>query len=114
SSALRAFMQDLQASQLAERVVVMAFSEFGRRVEENGSAGTDHGCAGPMFLAGPSVRAGLIGDHPSLTDLDQGDLKMSTDFRQVYAGLLQNWLGVAAGQVLGQEFSPLACLKGTG
>lgn len=113
SSALRAFMQDLQASQLAERVLVMAFSEFGRRVEENGSAGTDHGCAGPMFLAGPSVRAGLIGDHPSLTDLDQGDLKMSTDFRQVYASLLQGWLGVAAPQVLGQEFSPLGCLKGS-
>jgi uncharacterized protein (DUF1501 family) len=107
---LKAFLNDLKAAQLDERVVVLAFSEFGRRVEENGSAGTDHGAAGPVFLAGPSVRGGLIGKHPSLTDLDQGDLKMAIDFRQVYATLLQQWLGVDAQQSLQGSFTQLALL----
>jgi len=107
---LKAFLNDLKAAKLDERVVVLAFSEFGRRVEENGSAGTDHGAAGPVFLAGPSVRSGLIGQHPSLTDLDQGDLKMAIDFRQVYATLLEQWLGVDAPQLLKGEFPQLNLL----
>src|SRR6185312_6421320 len=74
---LKAFLNDLKSSKLDDRVVVLAFSEFGRRVQENGSAGTDHGAAGPAFLAGAKIRGGLVGNCPSLTDLDQGDLKMS-------------------------------------
>jgi uncharacterized protein (DUF1501 family) len=113
AGALKAFLNDLRAAHLEERVVVVAFSEFGRRVEENGSAGTDHGAAGPVLLGGPSVSGGLIGAHPSLTDLDQGDLRMSIDFRQVYATLLANWLGVDPKTVLGQTFEPINCLKHT-
>lgn len=96
SQGLRAFLEDLKSAKLDQQVAVMAFSEFGRRVQENGSAGTDHGVAGPMFLAGGAVQGGLVGAHPSLTDLDDGDLKVAIDFRQVYATVLQKWLGVAS------------------
>ena len=111
SGAVGAFLNDLKAAKLAERVLVMAFSEFGRRVKENGSAGTDHGSAGPVFLAGSSVRDGLVGDHPSLIDLDQGDLKMSIDFRSVYASILKDWLGIDAISVLGKTFPAVSLLK---
>ena len=111
SAALKAFLDDLRAAKLEERVVVLAFSEFGRRVEENGSAGTDHGAAGPVFLAGSSVRGGLIGEHPPLTDLHQGDLKMSIDFRRVYAAILADWLGIDATAVLGSRYAPIELLK---
>ncbi|MCG8649079.1 MAG: DUF1501 domain-containing protein [Pirellulales bacterium] len=90
--ALNVLMSDLDAHGHGDRVLAMCFSEFGRRVAENASEGTDHGTAGPIFLAGTKVRAGLIGRHPSLTDLDQGDLKYHTDFRQVYAAILEDWL----------------------
>ena len=110
--ALRAFLDDLAAAGLAERVVVLCFSEFGRRVAENGSAGTDHGTAGPVFLAGTRVNAGLAGTYPSLTDLDDGDLKASTDFREVYAGVLEDWLGVPSRLALGGRFEPLRLLRG--
>lgn len=110
SSSLKAFLDDLKGAKLDERVVVLAFSEFGRRVEENGSAGTDHGAAGPVLLAGTPVKGGVIGVHPSLSDLDAGDLKMSIDFREVYAALLANWLGVDAAGVLGAAFKPVACV----
>ena len=76
SASLRAFLDDLAASRLADRVLVLVFSEFGRRVAENGSKGTDHGTAGPVLLAGPCVRPGLHGAYPSLTDLVDGDLKI--------------------------------------
>ena len=89
----------------------MAFSEFGRRVAENASGGTDHGVAGPMFLAGPAVRGGLIGKHPSLANLDQGDLRMSIDFREVYSALLQHWLDVAPAPIVGEQFEPINCLR---
>lgn len=105
SEGVRAFLKDLSSAKLAERVVVLTFSEFGRRVEENGSEGTDHGAAGPVFLAGDSVRGGLVGDHPSLSDLDDGDLKMSVDFRSVYSTVLTKWLGIDARPVLGEEFA---------
>jgi uncharacterized protein (DUF1501 family) len=107
SSALKAFLDDLRASKLEDRVVVMAFSEFGRRVEENGSAGTDHGVAGPVFLGGTPIAGGLVGRHPSLVELDEGDLKMSIDFRRVYATVLDQWLDVPSGDVLAEKFEPL-------
>jgi len=94
SQGLKAFLDDLKVTNLDQQVAVMAFSEFGRRVQENGSAGTDHGIAGPMFLAGGALRSGIVGAHPSLTDLDEGDLKFSIDFRQVYSTVLTKWLGV--------------------
>lgn len=107
AGATGAFLTDLKESKLDDRVVVMAFSEFGRRVDENASAGTDHGAAGPVFVAGSSVKGGFIGDHPSLTDLDQGDLKMQYDFRRVYASLLDRWLGVESKTILGSSFDVL-------
>ena len=94
AGALQGFLDDLAAAKLAERVIVMAFSEFGRRPEENGSLGTDHGTAAPVFVAGPSVRAGLFGKTPLLGDLVDGDLRWSTDFRTIYATLLHHWLEV--------------------
>ena len=78
------------------RVRLMTFSEFGRRVKENGSRGTDHGAASCLFVAGPSVKGGVVGKHPSLADLDADDLKFHTDFRRVYATLLDDWLGATA------------------
>ena len=93
SDAVTALIQDLISQGQGDRLLAMCFSEFGRRVAENASAGTDHGTAGPMFFAGTKVNAGLIGRHPSLNDLDEGDLKFHTDFRQVYATVLEDWLG---------------------
>jgi uncharacterized protein (DUF1501 family) len=111
AGALRAFLDDLAAAKLAERVVVMAFSEFGRRPAENGSLGTDHGTAGPLLLAGLSVKPGLVGKAPLLGDLQDGDLKWSTDFRSVYATLLDGWLKIPSEDVLGQRFEKLPVLK---
>ena len=82
----------------------MVFSEFGRRVGQNGSGGTDHGTAAPMYLVGDGVVPGIRGDHPSLTDLDQGDLKFTVDFRSIYAAVLEDWMGADAVQVLGGRF----------
>ncbi len=109
--AVRAFLDDLRAAKLDDRVVVMAFSEFGRRAEENGSLGTDHGTAGPVFLAGSSVKAGLAGKTPRLADLRDGDLEWSVDFRSVYATLLDQWLSLPALEILGAHFDPLPVLK---
>jgi uncharacterized protein (DUF1501 family) len=114
SEGLAAFVDDLAAAGLAERVLVFGFSEFGRRVAENGSAGTDHGAAAPVFLAGPGVRAGVHGDYPSLTDLDDGDLKPHIDFRQVYATLLEEWLNLPSEAALGGRFERLAILRERG
>lgn len=108
STSLKAFLDDLRAASLDDRVAILAFSEFGRRVQENGSAGTDHGAAGPVFVAGPRLKGGLVGDHPSLADLDDGDLKMSVDFRQVYATLLDQWLNVDSRRVLSEKFEPVS------
>ncbi len=109
--ALRAFLDDLQAAGLAERVAVLCFSEFGRRVAENGSQGTDHGTAGPVLLAGPRVRPGLVGRAPSLTDLEDGDLKSGIDFRRVYATVLDDWLGLPARAALGDAFEHLPLFR---
>ena len=108
--ALAAFQADVAAHGHADRVLTIVFSEFGRRVVENASGGTDHGVAGPMFLLGNPVKGGLHGTHPSLTDLDEGDLQMTTDFRSVYAAVLQRWLEAPAAAVLGREYPRLAVL----
>src|SRR5262249_55146935 len=107
SGALRAFLDDLAAAKLAERVMILCFSEFGRRVAENGSQGTDHGTAGPVFLAGPGIKAGLIGKSPCLLDLEQGDLKIGIDFRRIYATLLEDWLNLPSEPALKGRFERL-------
>ncbi len=111
SSALSAFYQDLAQTGHAERVLLFSFSEFGRRVQENASEGTDHGAAAPVFLAGPSVSPGVHGALPSLTDLDDGDIKFHTDFRRVYATILDRWFGANSADLLGERFEPLDFLK---
>ena len=110
SQGINAFLDDLKAAALDDRVVVLCFSEFGRPVTENASLGTDHGTSGPVFIAGSKVKPGLYGKTPSLTDLDGNDLKMSLDFRQVYATLLQHWLNVSTQPVLGGTFEPVKFL----
>ncbi|MHB1558387.1 MAG: DUF1501 domain-containing protein [Isosphaeraceae bacterium] len=108
---LRAFHDDLAAAGRAEEVLTMAFSEFGRRPEENGSFGTDHGTAGPVILAGKSVRPGPAGTTPKLADLVDGDLRWNIDFRRVYATILDGWLGIPSESVLGQRFEPVPILN---
>lgn len=110
SAAVGAFMADLKAEGRQRDVVVMIFSEFGRRVRENSSAGTDHGAAGVLLVAGGSVKGGLYGRSPSLTDLSDGDLKASVDFRACYATVLERWLDVPADRVLPGRVAPLAFL----
>lgn len=107
--ALAAFQRDLAHRGVAERVLTMVFSEFGRRVAENGSGGTDHGAAAPMFLCGAAVRGGVHGEHPGLQpeQLLRGDLRHQTDFRQVYATVLERWLGAPSAPILGASFAPL-------
>lgn len=100
AQAVNAFYKDLDAQDSAGRVLTMSFSEFGRRVSQNASQGTDHGTAAPMMLFGSMVKAGVVGDQPSLSDLDQGDLKYKIDFRSVYAGILDNWLATDSQTVL--------------
>src|SRR5205823_14373160 len=106
-----AFWKDLKKQENDDRVMMMTFSEFGRRVEQNASGGTDHGAAAPMFLFGPKLKPGVIGRHPSLTDLDAGDLRFAIDFRSVYATILQNWLDAPSKPVLGNQFATLPILK---
>lgn len=106
SDALRAFLRDVAAHGHGRQVVALAFSEFGRRVAENASNGTDHGAAAPIYLAGERVKAGLHGPHPSLTDLDDGDLKHHTDFRRVYAAVLEHWLKWPSREILGAKHPP--------
>ncbi len=103
-TAVTAFFTSLEGSPEGSRVVLVAYSEFGRRVAANGSGGTDHGTAAPMFVAGPRVKGGFYGEEPSLTNLDNGDLKFTTDFRSVYATLLEQLIGVEAKAALGKPF----------
>jgi uncharacterized protein (DUF1501 family) len=106
SGAITAFYKDLAPRGHKDRVCVMTFSEFGRRARENGSRGTDHGSGAPMFLIGGKVKGGIVGEHPSLSKLEMGNLKHSIDFRQVYAAVLDRWLGVPSKDVLGGVFEP--------
>ena len=109
--ALKAFQDDLAAQGNEDRVLTVVFSEFGRRVAQNGSGGTDHGTAAPMFLVGSRVRPGILGNHPSLGDLDRGDLKFGIDFRSVYAGILGDWMQADSEAILGRKCTPAQILK---
>jgi uncharacterized protein (DUF1501 family) len=111
SGALAAFQKDLDKLKLVDRVLVMTFSEFGRRVDENASQGTDHGAASCLFLCGSKVKGGLAGTYPSLAKLGEGDLIHTVDFRAVYATLLEKWLGCDVEKVLGEKIKPLDFLK---
>ncbi len=106
---VKAFVEDLRGQGNLGRVLLMTFSEFGRRVAENANGGTDHGAAAPMFIVGGKVKSGLLGEYPSLApaDLFQGDLKFKVDFRCVYAGVLEKWLGTRSEPILGRSFTPL-------
>jgi uncharacterized protein (DUF1501 family) len=108
ADAVRGFIEDVARLGRGDDVAVMIFTEFGRRVEENGSLGTDHGTATPMFLVGKGVKGGFYGQPPSLTDLDDGNMKMTTDFRRVYATAIKEWLGYDQTQaVLKGRFAPM-------
>jgi uncharacterized protein (DUF1501 family) len=108
NDAVAAFVSDLKQQGNFERVLLMTFSEFGRRVQENANSGTDHGAAAPMFVLGGAIKPGLFGKYPSLTDLDHGDLKFNTDFRSVYGTVLDRWLKAPSEIVLGRKFPALA------
>ena len=104
NGALSSFVADLKAQGNFSRILMISFSEFGRRVVENASGGTDHGAAAPLFVLGGGVKPGLYGTYPSLTDLCDGDLKFNTDFRSVYATASEKWLGAPSEQVLGRKY----------
>jgi len=112
AGAVAAFFEDLKQAKLADRVSLLAFSEFGRTIRENSSAGTDHGTAGVVFLAGPGVKGGLATKMPSLTDLAGGEPKMTADFRRVYATVLGDWLGLPGRMALGGNFERLPLFRG--
>ncbi|MEN7549552.1 DUF1501 domain-containing protein [Rapidithrix thailandica] len=108
ASGIEAFVKDLQQGGTFEEVLILTFSEFGRRVEENASKGTDHGTANNLFVIGKSLKqAGVYNPAPNLTQLDHGDLIYSIDFREVYASILEKWLDLPGKQVLGRAFQPL-------
>lgn len=107
---LGAFLEDMRRTEAGRNLVVMVFSEFGRRVVENGARGTDHGTAAPMLVAGAAVKGGLYGAHPSLTELEDDELRYTTDFRSVYGTLISNWFGADATAVLGAEYPSLSFL----
>lgn len=113
AEAVRAFMDDIKAAGRTQDVLLMTFSEFGRRVKQNGSNGTDHGTASNVFLFGgngaaPASQSRVVNAAPNLTDLDEGDLKYSVDFRSIYATLLRDWLKVDDVAILGRKFDTLA------
>ncbi len=111
SGALSAFLADLDEHDHGDRVLTLCFSEFGRRVTENASKGTDHGTAAPLFLAGNKVKSGLIGKHPDLNNLENGNLRHHTDFRQVYAGILKQWFNASPKEILHGNFKPVDVVK---
>jgi uncharacterized protein (DUF1501 family) len=107
SDSISAFQKDLEEHNVDKDVVLMTFSEFGRRVAQNNGNGTDHGTAGPVFVVGSSVKSGVYGDYPSMTDLDSGDLKYSVDFRCIYSTILERWLSADSRRILGGHFDQL-------
>lgn len=111
AQATKAFYADLKAQRNESRVLTMSFSEFGRRVGQNASGGTDHGTAAPMFFFGPMVRAGVLTEHPALNELDDGDLRYRVDFRSVYAGVLKDWLKADPVKVLEGSFEVAPLIK---
>ncbi|HEY5314306.1 MAG TPA: DUF1501 domain-containing protein, partial [Pirellulales bacterium] len=111
AESLFAFQHDLEQLKIADRVVTIVFSEFGRRVDENASGGTDHGAASCLFALGSQVQGGLVGKYPSLEKLGDGDLIFNTDFRSVYATLLDRWLLASSAGLLGGKFEHLPLLK---
>lgn len=111
AAAMKNFLATLERDMLLDRVLVLTFSEFGRRVEENAGGGTDHGEAAPMFLFGSRVIPGIHGEHPSLSKLHRGDLAFSTDFRRVYAGVLRDWLRIKPGDILPGGQNPLKLVR---
>jgi uncharacterized protein (DUF1501 family) len=118
SDAVASFQRDMEKQGLADKVVVMTFSEFGRRLNQNGTTGTDHGTAAPLFVIGNGVRGGMLGKNPNLYDLDSsGDIKHQYDFRQIYTSVLQDHLGVEKGAINGimngKEFATLPIFKTT-
>jgi uncharacterized protein (DUF1501 family) len=110
ADAIAAFYADLAAHGNEKRVLTMTFSEFGRRVAENGSRGTDHGEAAPVFLIGGGIKGGLYGQHPDLGRLNMGNLAFSTDFRSVYATVLERWLGRPSAAIVGGQFATIPAL----
>jgi len=104
SESIGAFVSDLKQQKLLDQVLLMTFSEFGRTVSENGRRGTGHGIAAPVFLVGGKLKGGLVGEHPSLTDLNGDSLKLGIDFRCIYATVLERWLGFDSKEVLGGPF----------
>ncbi|MSP78814.1 MAG: DUF1501 domain-containing protein [Dehalococcoidia bacterium] len=111
SESIFAFYQDLKAHGKDKNVVIMTWSEFGRRVGENGSGGTDHGSAAPLFVVGTPVKGGLYGQRPNLGKLDDGNLRFTTDFRSVYKTVLDDWLTAPADLILGGKFESLKMFR---
>ncbi len=110
SDAMKAFYDDLGAHGNDKSVLTMTFSEFGRRIEENGSRGTDHGEASPLFLIGGGVKGGLYGTPPDLSKSNNGNVAFSTDFRNVYATVLERWLGRPSEKILAGSFPTMPVL----
>jgi uncharacterized protein (DUF1501 family) len=111
ASSINMFYKDLGLQENADRVLTLMFSEFGRRVGQNASGGADHGTAAPAYLFGPMVNPGIYGDHPSLSDLDEGDLRHKIDFRSVYATILDQWMKADSKQILDGTYRNLKLLK---
>lgn len=108
SEALSAFHEAIIQGGQSDRVLALTFSEFGRRVAENASQGTDHGAAAPVYLSGPNFPKLLSGEAPNLTNLDDGDIRYCVDFRSVYRTLVEEWFGVASGGIIQGDFPKLA------
>ena len=111
---VKALLDELQEAGQGDRVVVMCFSEFGRRVEQNASDGTDHGTAGPVILAGADLQQGLVGATPRLDDLEDGDLKHTVDFREVYSAVISHWFGVPSERILKGQWTPVNVFRTQG
>ena len=107
SEAIAAFYSDLAAHGNDKKVLTVTFSEFGRRIAENGSRGTDHGEASPLFMIGGNVKGGLYGTNPDLSNTNTGNVRFSTDFRSIYATVLERWLGRPSQNILAGNFAQL-------
>ena len=111
SESIAAFVDDLKRDGLLDKVLLMTFSEFGRTLQENGRRGTGHGNGAPVFMAGGGLKGGFVGAHPDLTGLDGGSLPFHTDFRRVYATVLERWLGFDSAKILGARFDAVDVLN---